>query len=72
VTYTVFADSAFVHAMHITTLFSAVITLLGALVVVAWMPGRGARRREAIVAEPAAGAAEMIGHREQVPARAEG
>jgi EmrB/QacA subfamily drug resistance transporter len=33
-------DAAFVHAMHITTLISAVITLLGALVVVAWMPGR--------------------------------
>jgi hypothetical protein len=26
--------------MHITTLISAVITLLGALVVVIWMPGR--------------------------------
>jgi hypothetical protein len=26
--------------MHITTLISAAITLLGALVVMAWMPGR--------------------------------
>jgi EmrB/QacA subfamily drug resistance transporter len=33
-------NAAFVHAMHITTLISAVITLLGALVVVIWMPGR--------------------------------
>ncbi|HUZ39265.1 MAG TPA: MFS transporter [Streptosporangiaceae bacterium] len=43
-----FADSAFVHAMHATTIISAVITLLGALIVVIWMPGRGSR--------PAAGA----------------
>ena len=34
------ADSAFVHAMHITTLVSAAITLLGATVVAVWMPGR--------------------------------
>jgi hypothetical protein len=37
-----FADSSFVHAMHITTLISAAITLLGALVVLRWMPGRAA------------------------------
>ncbi len=35
-------DAAFVHAMHITTLISALITLLGAIVVVVWMPGRPA------------------------------
>jgi EmrB/QacA subfamily drug resistance transporter len=35
-----FADAAFVHAMHVTTVLSAVITLLGALVVMIWMPGR--------------------------------
>jgi EmrB/QacA subfamily drug resistance transporter len=35
-----FADTAFVHAMHVTTLVSAVITLIGALVVLIWMPGR--------------------------------
>jgi EmrB/QacA subfamily drug resistance transporter len=54
-------DSAFVHAMHITTLISAVITLLGALVVITWMPGLGvagrpapevAEDREAAAAEP--------------------
>jgi MFS family permease len=37
-----FADASFVHAMHITTLISAAITLLGALVVMRWMPGRAA------------------------------
>jgi predicted MFS family arabinose efflux permease len=37
-----FADGAFVHAMHVTTIISAVITLAGALVVLAWMPGRPA------------------------------
>jgi EmrB/QacA subfamily drug resistance transporter len=36
------ADSSFVHAMHITTLISAAITLLGAVVVLRWMPGRTA------------------------------
>jgi MFS transporter, DHA2 family, multidrug resistance protein len=49
-----FAYSAFVHAMHITTLISAAITLLGALVVVIWMPGLGARRGRGAAAEPAA------------------
>jgi len=41
------ADSSFVHAMHITTLISAAITLLGALVVMRWMPGRAAATRPA-------------------------
>ncbi len=41
-----FADAAFVHAMHVTTVISAVITLIGALVVLAWMPGRPAVRAE--------------------------
>ncbi len=35
-----FADTAFVHAMHVTTVASAAITLLGAAVVMIWMPGR--------------------------------
>ena len=35
-----FGDAAFVHAMHVTTAISAVITLAGALVVLIWMPGR--------------------------------
>src|SRR5262249_20064638 len=39
---TTFADSSFIHAMHITTLISAAITLLGAVVVLRWMPGRAA------------------------------
>jgi len=37
-----FADTSFVHAMHLTTLISAAITLLGAVVVMRWMPGRAA------------------------------
>src|SRR5262249_546123 len=39
-----FADSSFVHAMHVTTLISAAITLLGALIVIRWVPGRAAAR----------------------------
>jgi len=35
-----FGDSAYVHAMHITTLISAGITIVGVLVVLVWMPGR--------------------------------
>jgi EmrB/QacA subfamily drug resistance transporter len=46
-----FADAAFVHAMHVTTVISAVITLIGALVVLAWMPGRAAARAEETVHE---------------------
>ena len=49
-----FADSAFVHAMHITTLISAAITLLGVLVVLIWMPGRSRPGSPAGEARPAA------------------
>jgi MFS transporter, DHA2 family, multidrug resistance protein len=63
-----FADHAFVHSMHITTLISAAITLLGALVIVIWMPGRGSA---ADAASPASAVeAEAAGHAEQVPAPA--
>jgi hypothetical protein len=64
-----FADSSFIHAMHITTLISAAITLLGAVVVLRWMPGRAAAvaapqppAAEPAVAEPAsaAHAAELV------------
>ena len=55
-----FADTAFVHAMHITTLISAVITLLGVLVVVIWMPGRSGRTAQDTVAAPAATHAEPV------------
>jgi EmrB/QacA subfamily drug resistance transporter len=48
-----FADGAFVHAMHVTTIISAVITLAGAVVVMAWMPGRPAPRAgQAVGAQP--------------------
>jgi EmrB/QacA subfamily drug resistance transporter len=39
------ADTSFVHAMHITTLISAGITLIGAVIVLRWMPGRAAATR---------------------------
>jgi MFS family permease len=34
------ANDAFVHAMHYTTLVAAAMALLGALVVLRWMPGK--------------------------------
>jgi hypothetical protein len=61
-----FADTSFVHAMHLTTLISAAITLLGALVVIRWMPGRavaGAARQA-----PAAGASAAAPASQAVPA----
>jgi len=65
-----FADRAFVHSMHITTLISAAITLLGALVIVIWMPGRGAEAgRAAVEAASPASTAETAGRvPEPVPA----
>jgi hypothetical protein len=50
------ADSSFIHAMHVTTLISAAITLLGAIVVLRWMPGRTAPApaAQAPAADPAA------------------
>jgi hypothetical protein len=56
--------------MHIPTLISAAITLLGALVIVIWMPGRGAAARSAADAASPASAAEAAGHAEPVPAPA--
>jgi EmrB/QacA subfamily drug resistance transporter len=50
-----FADTAFVHAMHVTTVISAAITLAGALVVLAWMPGRPDARGEEIEEAASAG-----------------
>jgi EmrB/QacA subfamily drug resistance transporter len=65
-----FADHAFVHAMHITTLISAVITLLGALIIVIWMPGRGAAavRPAADATSPASAAETARRAPEPVPA----
>jgi EmrB/QacA subfamily drug resistance transporter len=58
-----FADTSFVHAMHLTTLISAAITLLGALVVMRWMPGRAAAgaARQATAGASASGAAAAHG-----------
>ncbi len=37
------AERSFVHAMHVTTVFSAVIAASGAVLIAMWMPGRRAR-----------------------------
>jgi EmrB/QacA subfamily drug resistance transporter len=75
-----FADTSFVHAMHLTTLISAAITLLGAVVVMRWMPGRtaaGAARQAtaapATVRVPAAAAPATgrVSATAQVPAAAQ-
>jgi len=59
--------------MHVTTAISAVITLIGALVVLIWMPGRSAQTRaaqaEARRDEPAAlSAAAVVPDGAEVPA----
>jgi len=65
-----FADTSYVHAMHITTLISAAITLLGAFVVMRWMPGRAAAGAASQV--PAAGAVRQAaaGAASEAPAAA--
>ena len=66
-----FGDAAFVHAMHVTTAISAVITLIGALVVLVWMPGRPAAQASAAQAETAGAetaGAETAGTRAAVAA----
>jgi hypothetical protein len=35
------AHQSFVHAMHVTSAISSGVALLGALVVLKWMPGKG-------------------------------
>jgi EmrB/QacA subfamily drug resistance transporter len=42
------ASSSFVHAMHVTTVFSAVIAASGAVLIAIWMPGRRARSRRTL------------------------
>jgi EmrB/QacA subfamily drug resistance transporter len=65
-----FADTAFVHAMHLTTLISAAITLLGAVIVMRWMPGRAAAgaARQAPAPGEAAAAPAPVPAAEAVPA----
>jgi hypothetical protein len=61
-----------VHAMHVTTGISAVITLIGALVVLIWMPGRaaqaGAAQAEAARDERAERSAAEVPDAAEVPA----
>ncbi|HUR01949.1 MAG TPA: MFS transporter, partial [Nonomuraea sp.] len=47
------AYNAFLHGMHITALVSAVIALLGVLVVLKWMPGKARPVQQAEMKEPA-------------------
>ncbi|MEU4231404.1 MFS transporter [Nonomuraea sp. NPDC026600] len=47
------AYDAFLHGMHITALVSAVIALLGVLVVLKWMPGKASPVQQAEKKEPA-------------------
>ncbi|HEY2552798.1 MAG TPA: MFS transporter [Streptosporangiaceae bacterium] len=62
-------DAAFVHAMHITTLISVGIAVLGAAAMAAWMPGRrpaGPAAREmsgsdSMVTEAGAGGGRLAG-----------
>jgi EmrB/QacA subfamily drug resistance transporter len=65
-------DTAFVHAMHVTTLVSAGITLLGALVVVMWMPGRRVRTAGAQATASAVTAPEPAHTAQAEPAVVEG
>jgi EmrB/QacA subfamily drug resistance transporter len=81
-----FANTAFVHSMHVTTAISAVITLAGALVVLIWMPGRAAapaaagqdsvpardtQHEDTVVGEIPAEAAQVATAQVPVAARAE-
>jgi EmrB/QacA subfamily drug resistance transporter len=52
------ADQSFVHAMHLTTVISFIIALLGAVVLVIWMPGRQPQARAAQPGQQAAGHGE--------------
>ncbi len=49
------ADRSFVHAMHVTTVVSAVIAATGAVLIVIWMPGLRAAARRADADERPAG-----------------
>jgi len=56
------ANDSFVHAMHITSAVSAVIAVLGAGVIVAWMPGRpGAAGAAQPAGEPVPGEVQPVG-----------
>ncbi|HMA45851.1 MAG TPA: DHA2 family efflux MFS transporter permease subunit [Frankiaceae bacterium] len=48
------AKDAFVHAMHVTSLGSALVAFVGALVVLRWLPGRAAPAGPAATADRAA------------------
>ena len=45
-------QSPFVHAIHVTSAISSAVALLGALVVLRWMPGKGSGDALEASAEP--------------------
>jgi len=45
------AHESFVHAMHVASAISSAVALLGALVVLRWMPGKGATETSSAVTE---------------------
>ena len=52
---TALAGRSFIHAMHVTTVISAVIAATGAILIAIWMPGLRAAARRAEAADIAAG-----------------
>ena len=54
------ANQSFVHAMHLTSVISFIIAVLGAVVLAIWMPGRRPRAQSAQPAVPAAQPAAQV------------
>jgi EmrB/QacA subfamily drug resistance transporter len=62
------ANTAFVDAMHVTTLSAAILAVLGGVVIVRWLPGRSRPRIEELVAaEVAAAERDLADSRAQAP-----
>jgi EmrB/QacA subfamily drug resistance transporter len=57
------ANSAFVDAMHVTTLSAAALAILGGLVVMRWLPGRSRPNIEEVVAVEVAAAERELAER---------
>ena len=62
------ANTAFVDAMHVTTLSAAILAVLGGVVIVRWLPGRSwPRIEELVAAEVAAAERDLADSRAQAP-----
>jgi EmrB/QacA subfamily drug resistance transporter len=57
------ANSAFVSAMHVTTLSAAIVAVVGGLVVMRWLPGRSRPSIEELVATEVAAAERELAER---------